>query len=227
MDAIDEGVGGESAEDDGVRRADTGAGEHGDGQFRRHAHVDSDAVTFFHAKRFQDVGELLYFEMQLLIGEGANFAGFTLPNDRGLVFAVGGDVTIKAVVGEIDLAAHEPFGPGAIPLEDLIPLFEPVELAVDARPKLVWVVYGFLVQALVIAETLDVGLGGELGRTLELTLLLNDGINASGLRVSNSFLSHVNLDAEEIYFSRRIWRHGFEKSIFTQLAAECDSDHNC
>ena len=34
VNAVDERVGGESAEDDGVRRADAGAGEQGDGQVR-------------------------------------------------------------------------------------------------------------------------------------------------------------------------------------------------
>ena len=52
VNAIDEGVGGESAEDDGVRRADAGAGQHGDGQLRSHAHVDGDTVAFFYAKAF-------------------------------------------------------------------------------------------------------------------------------------------------------------------------------
>ena len=34
VDAIDDGVGGEAAEDDRVHGADAGAGEHGDGQLR-------------------------------------------------------------------------------------------------------------------------------------------------------------------------------------------------
>ncbi len=50
VDAVDQGVGRKSAEDDGVRRADAGAGQHGDGQLRRHAHVDGDAVAFLDAR---------------------------------------------------------------------------------------------------------------------------------------------------------------------------------
>ncbi len=52
VNAVDQRVGRESAEDDGVRRADAGAGQHGDGQLGRHAHVDGDAVTFLHPKPF-------------------------------------------------------------------------------------------------------------------------------------------------------------------------------
>ena len=68
-------------------RADAGAGQHGDGQLGRHAHVDGDAVAFFHAERFQDVGELLHFAMKLLVGEHADFAGFALPDDGGFILA--------------------------------------------------------------------------------------------------------------------------------------------
>ena len=45
VDAVGDGVGGESAEDDGVDGADARAGEQRDGQLRRHAHVDGDAVA--------------------------------------------------------------------------------------------------------------------------------------------------------------------------------------
>src|SRR5258706_11493844 len=49
VDAVDQSVGGESAEDYGVRSADAGAGQHGDGQLGSHAHVDGDAVAFLYA----------------------------------------------------------------------------------------------------------------------------------------------------------------------------------
>ena len=68
--------------------ADAGAGQHGDGQLRRHAHVNGDAVAFLDAERLEDVGELLNFAMELLIGKGADFAGLTFPDDGGFVFAV-------------------------------------------------------------------------------------------------------------------------------------------
>ncbi len=72
VNAIDKRVGGESAEDHRVRRADAGAGQHGDGQLRSHAHVDGDAIAFLYAQRLQHIGELLHFTMQLLIGQSAN-----------------------------------------------------------------------------------------------------------------------------------------------------------
>ena len=43
--AVGDGVGGEAAEDDRVRRADAGTGEHGDRRFGDHRHVDRDAIA--------------------------------------------------------------------------------------------------------------------------------------------------------------------------------------
>src|SRR5579872_5954485 len=71
VDAVDESVGRKSSEDNGVGGADAGAGQHGNGQFGGHAHVDGHAVTFFHAQGFQNVGEFLHFAVELLIGVGA------------------------------------------------------------------------------------------------------------------------------------------------------------
>jgi hypothetical protein len=57
VDAVGDGVGGESAEDDGVDGADARAGEQGDGQLGGHAHVDGYAVAFLDAEGLEGVGE--------------------------------------------------------------------------------------------------------------------------------------------------------------------------
>ena len=63
-DAVGDGVGGESAEDDGVDGADTRAGEQRDGQLGRHAHVDGDAVALLNAEGLEGVGEALDIGVQ-------------------------------------------------------------------------------------------------------------------------------------------------------------------
>ena len=50
-----------------VRRADAGAGQHGDGQLRDHRHVDGDAVAGLDAQPLEDVGELADLAVQLLV----------------------------------------------------------------------------------------------------------------------------------------------------------------
>ena len=51
VDAVDERVCGEASEDDGVHRANAGAGEQSNRQLRRHAHVHGDAVALPDAER--------------------------------------------------------------------------------------------------------------------------------------------------------------------------------
>src|SRR5439155_27235831 len=69
MNAIDERVGGKPTEYHCVWRSNARAGEHGDRWLRRHAHVDGDPVALPHAKRLQDIGELLHLTMKLLVSE--------------------------------------------------------------------------------------------------------------------------------------------------------------
>ena len=164
VDAVGDGVGGESAEDDGVDGADARAGEQGDGQLGRHAHVDGDAIAFLDAERLEGVGELLHFGVELGVGEAANLAGLALPDERGLAGACAEGVAVDAVVAEIELAADEPLGPGQIPLENLVPGLEPVQILRRAGPEFFGVFDGLLVERLVLLEALDVGLGAELRR---------------------------------------------------------------
>jgi len=50
VDTIDQSLRGKSAEDHRVRRADTRAGQQGDGKFGDHAHVNGHAVTLLYAE---------------------------------------------------------------------------------------------------------------------------------------------------------------------------------
>ena len=177
VDAVGDGVGGESAEDDGVDGADARAGEQGDGQLGRHAHVDGDAVAFLDAERLEGVGEFLHFGVQFGVGEAANFAGLAFPDDRGLVGALAEGVAVDAVVAEVDLAADEPLGPGQIPLENFVPGLEPVELLRGFGPECFGIVDGLLVEGFVFGEALDVGLGAELRRRRKDAVFAQRGVD--------------------------------------------------
>ena len=63
--AIGHGLRRKAAKDDAMHRADASAGQHRDRQLRRQRHIDRNHVPFFHAQRFQDVGELADFTVQL------------------------------------------------------------------------------------------------------------------------------------------------------------------
>ena len=71
-------------------------------------------------------------------------------------------MTVETVIAEVGFAADEPLGPGQIPLENLVPGLEPVQLFGDAGPEFFGVFNGLLVEGFVLFEALDVGLGAEL-----------------------------------------------------------------
>jgi hypothetical protein len=134
VDAVDDGLGGEATEDDGVWRADAGAGEHGDGEFGDHAHVDGDDVALLDAEFLQGVGELGDIALEVVVGEAADVppiapaarpsptaAGadrLAFPDDGDLVAVALLDLAIDAVVADVGCGADEPFGIRDLPVED-------------------------------------------------------------------------------------------------------------
>src|SRR5262249_18503770 len=119
--AIGDGIGAEAAENDAVRRADAGAGEHGDREFRNHWHVDGDAIAGTNALSLENVGELAHFAVEVLVAEYTAIARLAFPDNGGFVLARAGEVAIEAVVADVDLAAQEPAGVRLSPLQHLVP----------------------------------------------------------------------------------------------------------
>ncbi len=60
----------ETAEHDGVDRADAGAGEHGEDGLRDHRHVDDDAVALADAELHQHGGQRRHLLQHLRVGVG-------------------------------------------------------------------------------------------------------------------------------------------------------------
>src|SRR6266446_5682726 len=155
-----------------MRRTNASAGEHGNRQLRRHAHIDGDAISFADAKTLENIGELLHFLPELLVGIGANFAGLTLPNQCRFVLARRLHVAIQTVVGKIDLAADEPLSPGGFPLQDLVPLLEPVQFLGGAGPEFFWLLYRLFIESFIFGQALYLSLPRKLRTGLESALLV-------------------------------------------------------
>src|SRR6266404_3569836 len=155
-----------------MRRANAGACQHGNRQLRGHAHVDGDAVSFADAKTLENIGELLHFLPELLVGIGANFAGLTFPNQRRFILAGRLHVAIQTVVGEIDLSADEPLGPRGFPLQNLVPLLEPVQFLGGAGPEFFWLLYRLFIESFIFGQALYLSLPRKLRTGLESALLV-------------------------------------------------------
>ena len=144
VDAVAKGLGAEASEHNAVHRADTVARVHGDQELRHHAEVESHAVALPDPELLEHVGELVHLAPDVAVGQHPLVSGFPLPDDGGLVLARGLDVPVEAVIGNVDLPADEPLGPGAVPLQHLVPGFEPVQLLSHLRPESLGILLGLL-----------------------------------------------------------------------------------
>ena len=153
-------LGGEAAEDDRVRGAEPGAGEHREDGLGDHRQVDRDAVAGADAERGEGVGGLGDLLLEVRVRDGAGVAPFALEVDGDPVAVAGLDVPVDAVVGDVELAADEPLREGGVaPVERRVEVLGPGDpLTGLLRPETLEVGLCLRVERL-----LAVGLGGELG----------------------------------------------------------------
>jgi hypothetical protein len=117
LGVVDAGVqrlGREPAEDDRVRGAESGAGQHGEDGLGDHRHVDRHRVTGPDAELGQGVGGLADLALEVGVGDGAGVAALALEVDRDPVTVAGLDVPVDAVVRDVELAADEPLREGCV-----------------------------------------------------------------------------------------------------------------
>ena len=169
--AIRQGIRGKPAEDDRVRRAEPGAGEHRHRGLGDHPHVDPDRRALPHAQLLEGVREAHHLRLE--VGERDRpplVLGLALPVVGDLVAVPGLDVPIDAVVGDVELAADVPLRVRLVPLVERLEVLEPGDpLAALRLPEL-------LVVALVDLG-LRVRLGGKLGRRRIPPLLQQDRLD--------------------------------------------------
>src|SRR2546421_1172076 len=125
----------EAAEDHGVRGPDPGAREHRDGDLGDHRHIDGDAVALADAVALERRREALDLAVKIPVGQCARVAGLPFPDQRRLGAMRPLHVAIETVVGDVELAAHEPLGVWRLPVERLLPRLEPGELLRALLPE--------------------------------------------------------------------------------------------
>jgi len=91
-----------------VNGAETGTRLHGADAFDGHRHVDDDAITLLDAHAAQGIGELGNLGEQFLVGDLGHFAVVGFENQGNLVTQAGFDLTVEAVVGNVQLAVGKP-----------------------------------------------------------------------------------------------------------------------
>src|SRR3954452_1343102 len=114
LHALADGLWGEAAEDDVVRGADTGAGQHRDQDLGDHRQIDADDVALADAAGLESVGEALHVSVEVGVGDVTLLTLFSAPVERDAVAVAGLDVAVEAVVGRVQLAVGEPLVEGGV-----------------------------------------------------------------------------------------------------------------
>ena len=120
-----------------MRDAQPGTGQHRDGKFRHHRHVQDRPVACLETLSLEDTGKALHRPQQLLISQRALVTWLALPDDRGAILAPSLAMSIQAVVRHVRGRTGEPLVKrGVRVIQHLVPLPEPVQLALGKiRPK--------------------------------------------------------------------------------------------
>jgi len=130
-----------------VGGTDAGAGQQRRRQLGDHRHVDGDPIALRHAQALEGVGQLLDLGEEVGVGDVAGVAGFALPVVGDAVAVAGVDVTVEAVVRDVQPAADEPLRERQLPVEDRVPVPLPVEqLGGLAGPEALVVAVGLVVE---------------------------------------------------------------------------------
>ncbi len=108
VDARSQAVGGEPAEDHRVDRAQPRDREHRGDRLRDHRHVDRHPVALADAESFKHVREALDLVGQLRIRHMTRVTRLAFPEQSDALAVARLDVTVEAVVGDVELAVGEP-----------------------------------------------------------------------------------------------------------------------
>ncbi len=92
-----------------VDRTNTCAGQHGNGSFNNHGHVDGNHITLLDALILEHVGKLAGLFVELPVGDIPGYRGIVpLKDDRGLIAPLF-QVTVQAVGRGVQDTVLEPF----------------------------------------------------------------------------------------------------------------------
>ena len=180
---VAQGIGREAAEHHRVGRTDAGAGEHGDGRFRHHRHVESHQIPLTDAQGLERIGGFAHFGVQLAVAEAAAIARLPLPDQGRLVGAGAIQVAIEAVEAEVGGAPLKPLGKGRVaPIEHRVKRLKPVQLLPgQISPKAIGISLGFGTEGAIGLHRTDAGPRGQLSRWRKQALFLQHRLDRGGL----------------------------------------------
>ena len=135
VETFTKAVGTESSKDHRVGGTDAGTGEHGDGDFGNHAHVNGDGIPFADSQLLQGGSALTHFGKEFRVSEAQGIAGLPFPMEGDPV-GVRLDVAIETGFGHIQTSTLKPPVNRSIRgIEETMPGLSPVNLFGLAGPE--------------------------------------------------------------------------------------------
>ena len=128
-DAILDAFAAEATENNAVNRADPRTGEHGDRRLGNVRQVNEHARPFLAAVALEDVREDTDLAMKLLISEHPPIAGLAFPDDGGLVAPRTGEMTIEAILRDVELAPTNHLAKGSRQSSTFVHFFRQIRSA--------------------------------------------------------------------------------------------------
>ncbi len=92
-----------------MHRANARTGQHRNGGFRHHWHIDGDHIAFFDAECLQRVGEPADIGVQFAVANVLALRGVVAFPDNGRLVGTLRQMTIKAVCRQVQLTVFKPF----------------------------------------------------------------------------------------------------------------------
>src|SRR5207253_4207769 len=112
--------------------------------------------TRLHAEPLQHVREAADLAVERMVSEHALLARLADPDERRLVAPRSVEVTVEAVVGDVELPAHEPLRERRLPVEHAVELLRPAEPGGHLAPEAVGILDRPLIERVVARTIRDV-----------------------------------------------------------------------
>src|ERR1700722_555975 len=137
-----------------MNRPNSRTSQHRDRGLGAHWHVDDNAIPFFDMIPLKNVSKLADLAMKLLVSQRHFITGLTFPDQRRLIAGRPRQMTVEAVLGNIQFTPDEPLRVWLFPFENCLPLFLPQEkLRSLLRPEFLRVLDRFAIQLLIVGQT--------------------------------------------------------------------------
>ena len=217
MDAVRNGLGRKSTENNRVNRANARTSQNRNRQLGNHAHVQAHAVAFLYTIVLEHIGKLHDLKVQLFVRQYpvVIFRVVGLKNQSRLI-AQCGKMPVQTVLGDVQLSPRKPFNVGffEIPVEHPIPFLAPHKMLGNVAPELLRFFNALRVVQLVLLDGADL-VGGEHG-----PLRMNNSIGWSGNKLNQNERRSGKME-------RHLSRHAFKQGLPKRNTAHKASFNRC